>query len=162
MYMGGNIHPYDCKWPLILLPWDTIFIYLSLFRSWKVQLKTRYIAVKLSNSFWIQIFIFGRSWMHSHMLFYWCFTCFVELYFPYMYPQLCVPRNSVRLVWLNSWQRLLTSCFDWTWNILRLCTWIRSTKILYFVVNTWLNMFIMDVLSIFGSLAWLCVEFVQD
>ena len=35
-------------------------------------------------------------------------------------------------------------------------------KVLYFAIHACLNMCIMAVGSIFGSLAWLCVEFVQD
>ena len=135
MYMGGKLQPYDCKWSLIWFPWDTIFIYRSLFGIWKVQLKTMYIAVKLANSFWIQISVFGKRWMYSHMLYYWLFNCTVECYFPYLYLHLYVPRNSVRLVWLNSWQCLLTSRIDWTWNILCLCTWIWYAKVLYFSLH---------------------------
>ena len=144
-----------------MLPWVTIFIYLSLFGIWKAQLKTMYIAVKLANSFWIRISAFGKIWMYNTLC-YWLFTCAIESYFPYMCLHLCVPRNSVRLVWLNSWQCLLTSCIDCTWNILRLCTRIWSAKVIYFVVHACLNMFIMAVGSLFGSLAWLCVKFVQD
>ena len=161
MYMGGKLQTYEYKWYLILFPWATIFIYFSLFGIWKVQLETRYITMKLENSFWIWISVFGKRWMYNRILFYWCFNFAVEWYFPDLYLHLCVPRNSVRLVWLNSRQCLLTSCIDWTWNILRLCTQIRSTKVLYFVVHAWLNMCIMAVGSLFGSLAWLCVEFVK-
>ena len=81
MYMGGKINPYDCKWSLIWFPWATIVIYFSLFGIWKVQLKTRYIVVKLANSFWIPIYVFGKRWMSSHILSYWCFNCVVEFYF---------------------------------------------------------------------------------
>ena len=156
--MGGKLHPYDCKWSLICFPWDAIVIYLSLFGIWRVQLKTVYIAVKLANSFWIRMSVFGKRWMYSHMICYWFFTCVLEFYFSDMYLHLCVPRNSVRLVWLNSWQCLLTSRIDW----LRLCTQIWSAKVLYFSVHACLNMCIMDVGSLFGSLACLRVEFVQD
>ena len=128
----------------------------------KSQWKTTYIAVKLTNSFWIRIFVFGTRWMYSHMLYYWCFNFVVEWYFSDLYLHLCVPQNSVRLVWLNSWQCLLTSCIDWTWNILRLCTHVRYAKVIYFVVHACLNMCLMDLGSRFGSLAWLCVKFVQD
>ena len=162
MYMDGKLHPYDCKWSLIIFPWATIVIYLSLVGIWRVQLKTMYIALKLANSFWIRISVFGKKWMYSHMLYYWCFNFVVEWYFSDLYLHLCLPQNSVQLVWLNSWQYLLTSCIDWTWNILRLCTQIWSTKALYFVVHACLNMCIMVVGSVFGSFAWLCVEFVQD
>ena len=162
MYMGGKIQPYDCKWSLICFPWAKIVIYLSLFGIWKVQLKTMYIAVKLANSFWIRIFVSGKSWMYSHMPCYWLFTCAVDCYFPNMYLHLFVPWKSVWLAWLNSWQYLLTSHIDWTWNILRLCTRIWTKKVLYFVVHACLNMCIMVVGSLFGSLAWLCVEFMQD
>ena len=143
---------------MIWFPWFTIVIYLSLFGIWKAQLKTIYIAVKLANSFWIWISVFGKRWMYSHILCYCWFTCAVEFYFLYMYLHLCVPWNSVWLVWLNSWQCLLTSCIDCTWNILRLCNWIWSAKVLYFVVHACLNMCIMAVGSIFGSLAWLGVN----
>ena len=153
---------YECKWSLILFPWYKIVIYLSLVIIWEVQLKTMYIAVKLANSFWIWISVFGKRWMYSHMLSYWCFTCAVEWYFPNLHLHLCVPRNSVWLVWLNSWLCLLTSCTDWTWNIVYLCTRIWSEKLLYFVVHAFLNMCVMFVGSLFGSLAWLCVEFLQD
>ena len=119
MYMGGYIYPYEFKWPMICFTWATIVIYLSLFCIWKFKLETRYIAMKLVNSFWIRIFVFCKRWMYNHMLCYWCFTCAIELYFIYLYLHLCVPRNSIRLVWLNSWQCLLTSCIDWTWNIIR-------------------------------------------
>ena len=158
--MGGKINPYDYKWYLILFPWAKTIIYFSLFGIWEVQFETRYIAVKLANSFWIRIFVFGKKWMYNHMHCYWCFTCAVEFYFPYMYLHLCVPRNSVLVVWLNSWHCLLTSRIDWTWNIFRLCTKIRYAKALYFVVHACLNMCIMVVGSLFGSLAWLHVKFV--
>ena len=111
-----------------MLPWATIGIYLSLFGIWKVQLKTMYIAVKLANSFWVWIFVFGKRWMQSHMLYYWCFNCVVECCFLDLHLHVCVPWNSVWLVWLNSWQCLLTSCIDWTWNI-------RCTCMLKYVYN---------------------------
>ena len=117
---------------------------------------------EIGKYFWIRIFVFGKRWMYNHMLCYWLFTCAVECYFPDMYLHLYVPWNLVRLIWLNSWQRLLTSRIDWTWNILHLCTQIRSAKVLYFSLHAFLNMFIIFVGSLFGSLAWLCVEFVQD
>ena len=75
MYMGGKIHPYDYKLSLTLFPSATIVIYLSLFGIWKAQLKTMYIAVKLENSFWIRISVFGKRLMYNHMFYYWCFTC---------------------------------------------------------------------------------------
>ena len=128
MYMDGNIQKYECMWPLLLFPWYTIFIYFSLFGIGKVQLETRYIAVKLSNSFWIRISVFGKRWMYRHMLCYWCFTCYVECYFSDLYLHLCVPWNSVWLVLLNSWQCLLTSCNGWTWNIIHLCTQNKICK----------------------------------
>ena len=99
-------------WMYRMLPWFKIVIYLSLFGIWKVQFKTMYIAVILANSFWIWIFLFGKRWMYNHMLCYWWFTCAIEFYFIYLYLHLYVPRNSVRLVWLNSWQCLLTSRID--------------------------------------------------
>ena len=160
--MSGNIHPYDCKWSLILFPWDKIVICFSLFVIWKVQLETRYIAMKFANSFWIWIFVFGKTWMYIHMIYYWFFTCAMEFYFPDMYLHLCVPRNSVQLVWLNSWQCLLTSCTNWTWTIVCLCTRIRYEKVIYFYVRGLLNTCIIVVSSLFGSLGWLCVECLQD
>ena len=144
VHIGEQIQPYECKWPMILFPWDTIFIYFSLFVIWKVKLETRYFAVKLVNSFWIRIFVFCKRWMYIHMIYYWCFTCAVECYFPNLYLHLCVPLNSIQLVWLNSSQCLLTSCTNWTWNILRLYTRNIYTKVFYFVVCSCLNMCIMD------------------
>ena len=162
MYMGGKLQTYDCNWSLIWFTWAKIIIYLSLFESWKVPLKTRNIAVKLTNSFWIRIFVFGKRWMYIHMIYSWYFNYVVECNFTYMYLHIYVIWSSVWLVWLNSSQCLLTSCSDWSWNILRLCTRIRYEKVLYFVVHACLNMFIMVVGSRFGSLAWLCVKFVQE
>ena len=52
IWVESYIHMTDCKWSLICFTWATIIIYLSLFGSWKFQLTTRYIAVKLTNSFW--------------------------------------------------------------------------------------------------------------
>ena len=72
-------------------------------------------------------------------------TCAIKSYFLDLYLHLCMHRNSTRLVWLNSWQCLLTSCIVWTWNILRLCTRIRYAKVLYFSLHAWLNMRIMAV-----------------
>ena len=131
--MCGKIQKYDYKWSLILFKWVTILIYFSLFGIWKVKLETSYIMVNLVNSFWIRIFVFGKRWMYNHILYSWYFNFDVEFHFPYLYLHLCVPWNSVRLVWLNSWQCLLTSCIDWTWNILCLCTRIISAKVIYFL-----------------------------
>ena len=94
MYMGGKIQTYDYKWSLIWFPWAKIFIYLSLFGIWKFQLKTMYIALKLENGFWIQIFVFGKIWVYNHILCYWCFTCAIKCYFPYMYLHLYVSKLS--------------------------------------------------------------------
>ena len=140
LYMGRKLQRYDFTCPLISFPWSTLFIYFSLFRIWKVKLEIGYTAVKLLTSSWIWIYVFGKRWMSIHILCSWYFNYVVELYFSYLNLHLCVPQNSLQLAWLNSWQCLLTSCIDWTWNILHLCTQIRYEKVLYFNVRACLNM----------------------